>query len=90
MLRRMDYAPEVTANSPVAHYTHDPKTFDGLVFPTRRRIHRRDVNGIADQSVVAITLDVTQVTIEAEQSAKRPAPIQSNRAQQPTREGTTS
>jgi hypothetical protein len=70
MLRRMDYAPEVTANSPVAHYTHDPKTFHGFVFPTRRRIHRRDVNGIADQTVAAITLDVTQVTIEAEPVGK--------------------
>ena len=65
MLRRMDYAPEVTANSPVAHYTHDPETFDGFVFPTRRRIHRRDADGIADQSVAAITLDVANVTVEA-------------------------
>ncbi len=67
MLRRMDYAPEVTANSPVAHYTHDPKTFHGFVFPTRRRIHSRDTGGTADQSLAAITLDVAQVTIEAVQ-----------------------
>jgi hypothetical protein len=67
MLRRMDYAPEVTADSPVAHYTHDPKTFHTFVFPTRRRIHLRDTDGIADQSVAAITLDVAQVTIDAVQ-----------------------
>jgi hypothetical protein len=66
MLRRMDYTPEVTANSPTAHYTYDPKTFHGFVFPTRRRIYRRDSDGIADQSLAAITLDVAQVTVEAE------------------------
>ena len=49
----------------VAHYTHDPKTFDGFVFPTRRRVHGRDADGIADQSVTAITLDVAKVTVEA-------------------------
>lgn len=38
MQRRMDYSPDVTANPPIAHYTHDPKTFDGFVFPTRRRV----------------------------------------------------
>jgi hypothetical protein len=60
----MDYAPEVTGNSPVAHYTHDPKTFDGFVFPTRRRVHGRAADGIADQSVASITLDVATVTVE--------------------------
>jgi hypothetical protein len=49
MLRRMDYSPDVTGNPRVAHYTHDPKTFDGFVFPTRRRVHLYDEAGIADQ-----------------------------------------
>jgi hypothetical protein len=65
MLRRMDYAPDVTANLPVAHYTHDPKTFDGFVFPTRRRVHGRDTDGIADQGFAVITLDVAKLTVEA-------------------------
>jgi hypothetical protein len=64
MLRRMDYAPEVTGNSQVAHYTHDPKTFDGFVFPTRRLVHRRNADAIADQSVAAITVDVTHVDVD--------------------------
>jgi hypothetical protein len=29
----MDYAPEVNGNHLVAHYTSDPKTFGGIVFP---------------------------------------------------------
>jgi hypothetical protein len=65
MLRRMDYSPDVTGNPPVAHYTRDPKTFDGFVFPTRRLVHFHDTDGIADQSVAAITLDVAHVTVEA-------------------------
>jgi hypothetical protein len=64
MLRRMDYSPDVTGNPPVAHYTHDPKTFDGFVFPTRRRVHRHDADGIADQSFAAITLDIESITVE--------------------------
>jgi len=63
MLRRMDYSPDVAGKFPIAHYTHDPQRFDGFVFPTRRRIHGRDANGIADQRVAAITLDVENVTV---------------------------
>jgi hypothetical protein len=36
MQRRMDYSPDLTGKPPIAHYTYDPKTFDGFVFPTRR------------------------------------------------------
>jgi hypothetical protein len=34
MQRRMDYAPDVAGGAPIAHYTHDPKAFGGLIFPT--------------------------------------------------------
>ncbi|MGH3522414.1 MAG: hypothetical protein ACRDU4_06200, partial [Mycobacterium sp.] len=64
MMRRMDYAPDVTDNAPVAHYTHNPKTFDGFVFPTRRRIHLRGPDGIAEQGFALITLDVSSVSVE--------------------------
>ena len=64
MQRRMDYSPDVTGNPPIAHYTHDPKTFDGFVFPTRRRVHRHDANGIADQSLAVITIDIETITLE--------------------------
>jgi hypothetical protein len=64
MQRRMDYSPDVTGNPPVAHYTHDPKTFDGFVFPTRRRVHLHDVNGFADQTFDPITIDIESVRVE--------------------------
>jgi hypothetical protein len=53
-----------TGNPPIAHYTHDPKRFDGLVFPTHRRVHLRDGDGIADQSFAAITLDIDTIELE--------------------------
>jgi hypothetical protein len=64
MQRRMDYSPDVTGKPPVAHYLHDPKTFDGFVFPTRRRVHLHDGNGIADQNVARITLDIETISVE--------------------------
>jgi hypothetical protein len=61
MQRRMDYSPDVTGNPPVAQYTHDPKTFDGFVFPTRRRVHLHDSDGNANQSFAAITVDIQSI-----------------------------
>jgi len=64
MQKRMDYSPDVTGKPPVAHYTHDPKTFDGFVFPTRRRVHLHDANGIANQQFAPITVDVVDIAVE--------------------------
>jgi hypothetical protein len=60
----MDYSPYVTGSPPVAHYMHDPTTFDGFVFPTRRLVHHHDADGVADQSRAGITLDIDTVTLE--------------------------
>ena len=64
MQRRMDYAPDVTDNAPIAHYTHDPKTVDGFVFPTRRLVHLRDAEGKANQDFAVITLNIYAVSVE--------------------------
>jgi hypothetical protein len=64
MQRRMDYSPQLTGNSQVGHYTHNPKTFDGFVFPTRRLVHLRDANGIADESLARITIDIDTIMLE--------------------------
>jgi hypothetical protein len=63
MQRRMDNLPDVIGNPRIAHYTHDPKTFDGFVFPTRRVVHLRDENGIANQTFAAITVDVSTIAL---------------------------
>jgi len=63
LLRRMDYSPDVTASSRIAHYTSDPKVVDGFVFYARRLVHLRDSDGIADQSwaPIVITTDAVEV-----------------------------
>lgn len=64
MLRRMDYRPDVTGGSPIAHYASDPITVDGLVFPTRRRVHLHDADGVADRGLAVIEIDVMTMTTE--------------------------
>jgi hypothetical protein len=63
MQRRMDYSPDVTGNPPVAHYTHDYKTFDGFVFPTRRAVYLHDASGVANKGFAPITIDVAAVKV---------------------------
>ena len=61
LLRRLDYTTEVNAGDPVAHYTEGYKTFDGLAFPPRRRVYRRNSSS-PDRSLTAITLDIHDIT----------------------------
>ena len=63
MQRRMDYIAQVNGNAVAGHYTSDPKTFGGFVFPTRRLIHRRHPDGTTDRSVAFITIDIRDIAI---------------------------
>ncbi|MEX5632484.1 hypothetical protein [Parafrankia sp. FMc2] len=68
LLRRLDYTVDVNANATVARYTDGHRTFDGLVFPTRRRVYPRRPNGTADRSLPgpdgsAIAIDIHDVTV---------------------------
>jgi hypothetical protein len=38
VLQRHDYAPDVIASSPAAHYSYDPVVVGGMTFPTLRRV----------------------------------------------------
>src|SRR5258708_34323942 len=67
MQRRMDYAVEVNGDVLVAQYQYEPKTFHGLVFPTQRRVHRRNADGTAEQSQTSITLDITEIAIDSDE-----------------------
>jgi hypothetical protein len=62
LLRRLDYTTEINAGDPVAHYTEAYKTFDGLAFPTRRRVYRRNPDSTPNRSLTAITLDIHNTT----------------------------
>lgn len=63
ILRRMDYSPDVTGNRLIAHYCHDPVTVNGFTFPTRRRVHPRGADGVADRDVTFIAIDVSELAI---------------------------
>jgi hypothetical protein len=63
MLRRHDYSVDVNGGAPVAHHTGQYRTFDGLAFPTHRRVYRRNPDGTPDRSLVAITIDIHDITI---------------------------
>jgi hypothetical protein len=60
-LRRMDYQPAVTGDSPVAHYVRDEQTFDGIVVPTERHIFLRNEDRTPDLSWTPITLSLGDV-----------------------------
>jgi hypothetical protein len=64
LLRRMDYAPDVTGNGLIAHYVHDPVTVDGLVFYRRRMVHLRAEDGSADRSWAPIEIRTDEVVVE--------------------------
>jgi hypothetical protein len=38
------------------------KSFDGLAFPTRRPVYRRNRDGTPDRILAAITLDIDDIT----------------------------
>lgn len=56
--RRMDYVNEVMGSALVAHYTGHHHSFDGLVFPTRRRTFRRNPDGTTNLNLPSITVDI--------------------------------
>ena len=41
LIRRQDYNVDISGVAPAAHYHYDHKNFDGIVFPTTRRVYRR-------------------------------------------------
>ena len=63
LLRRMDYSPDVTGNSQIAHYVAEPLTADGLVFYGRRSVHLRDAEGIANFGFAPITIRTSAVAV---------------------------
>lgn len=65
MLRRHDYTAEVVASiANACHFSYEPRTFDGLVFPTRRRVVPRGPGGrpLPGPTIVSIELDSIRVS----------------------------
>ena len=59
-----EFAGEVDAFLAYPKAAHEPRTFDGFVFPTRRRVHLHDADGDAAQSFAPITLDIDSIEVE--------------------------
>lgn len=66
LLRRLDYNAEVVGGveqAPAAQYVTDHKTFSGLVFPTKRRIYRRNPDNSAQPKPVIISIDILDLEV---------------------------
>jgi hypothetical protein len=68
LLRRLDYTVDVNANARAANYADAYRTFDGLVFPTRRRIYPRNPDGTPNRQLPgpdgsAISIDIHDIRL---------------------------
>jgi hypothetical protein len=65
LVRRNDYTAEAFGRfAHAAHYSYDHREFDGLVFPTRRRVRPRRPNGKPLRAVTLIAIELDSVTAE--------------------------
>ncbi|WNO76817.1 hypothetical protein [Streptomyces sp. AM8-1-1] len=58
LLRRHDYTAEVINAGAAAHYCSEHKEFDGILVPTRRRVHPLAEDGTVSRDLELITIDV--------------------------------
>jgi hypothetical protein len=58
LIRRQDYTAEVSGGVKVAHYLHDHEAFDGIVFPTKRRVYLRGPDRRPQKEPVVISADL--------------------------------
>jgi hypothetical protein len=63
LLRRQDYSVEIMGGTSSCHYSSDHKTFDGFVFPTKRRVYAIGPNNLPVLDRVAISIDVQSVEV---------------------------
>lgn len=62
LLRRLDYTAEVFGSfARAAHLCYDHRDFDGLVVPTRRRVHPRRRSGKPLRAVTNVRIDMQEV-----------------------------
>jgi hypothetical protein len=59
MIRRHDYTVEISGGVATAHYLYDHQRFDGIVFPTRRRVYLRGADRQPQKNLAVITADLS-------------------------------
>lgn len=63
ILKRHDYSADVMGGTSSANYAMEPKAFDGLVFPTKRRVYAIDENNRPRRERVAVAIDVLGINV---------------------------
>src|SRR5216684_2044027 len=58
LLRRQDYNVEIDGTAGAAHYVYEHKEFSGIVFPTKRRVFRRQPDGRPGPEPLIISIDL--------------------------------
>lgn len=64
MLKRFDYQTDI-AGGVASHYPFDPKTIDGIVFPTRRRVVQRKPEGPKLTGITGVYLDFQRIDVRS-------------------------
>ena len=62
LLRRLGDTVDILGGGPAVHYPSQYREFDGIMVPTRRRVHVRNPGGSPVRDSVSIAIDVTNVT----------------------------
>lgn len=66
LIRRHDYVAEPIGRwARAAHYCHEHREFEGLVFPTRRRVRPRGPGGRSLPGPTLVALDIERIDVEA-------------------------
>ena len=63
LLRRQDYNVEIDGTAGAAHYVYDHKEFSGIVFPTKRRVFRRQPDGCHTPEPLIISIDLDRIVL---------------------------
>jgi hypothetical protein len=63
LLRRQDYNVEIDGTAGAAHYVYDHKEFSGIVFPTKRRVFRRQPDGHPAPEPLIISIDLDRIVL---------------------------
>jgi hypothetical protein len=66
LIRRHDYVSEVLGPNatPAAHYIDGHEEVQGIVVPTRRRIHPVDEKGHGVKAILIVSIDLDEITFE--------------------------
>jgi hypothetical protein len=63
LLKRQDYNVEIDGTAEAAHYVYDHKEFSGIVFPTKRRVFRRQPDGLPAPKPLIISIDLDRIVL---------------------------